>query len=158
MAENNRQLAAMLVPVLNDKLIVPGSVIAELIPFEAPEPVDGAPGWHLGEIHWRNQKVPVVSFEQANVGSSPVNTKRNHDRIAILNVITEGCELAFYGLALQGIPSSLRLMESDITPLKHADKDAGELVSCQIQTAGVRAVIPDLEKLEALLLTLPEPV
>ena len=77
-------LSSMLLPVEGRLLLLPGVAVAEIVTFVPPEH-DGVnmPPWYLGTIHWRNQRVPLVSYEVLTGGSLPFIS--SHCRIAVMN-------------------------------------------------------------------------
>ena len=66
------ELYSLLVPLAQERLIVPRACVAEVVTWQAPEKMEGAPPWYLGTIHWSGRAVPVISFEAA-CGQSPPN-------------------------------------------------------------------------------------
>ncbi|WP_281645287.1 chemotaxis protein CheW [Parendozoicomonas sp. Alg238-R29] len=150
MAENTQQIAAMLVSVSDDVLLVPGAVVAEMIPYQAPNPVQGKPEWFLGEILWRDETVPVVSFELA--GNKTLQKPTTETRLAILNGVSRNSDLPFYAIPVEGIPRSVKVEAGDVMPLKTKNNSA-DVVSMGVSAAGSEAIIPDLDKLEEKLLS-----
>ena len=150
MADNIRQLAAMLVPVTGETLLVPGTVVAEMIPYRDPVPVEGKPEWFLGEVTWRDETVPVVSFELVRNGERQPRTSET--RIAVINGVSDDGKLPFYAMLVEGIPRSIKLDSDDIVQLKDK-KHIADVITMWVKASGVEAVIPDLDKLEEKLLS-----
>ncbi|HEY5807022.1 MAG TPA: chemotaxis protein CheW, partial [Povalibacter sp.] len=59
------ELYSLLIPLGQERLIVPRACVAEVITWQAPEKMDGTPAWYLGTIQWSGRPVPVISFEAA---------------------------------------------------------------------------------------------
>ena len=59
------ELYCLLVPLGEDRLLVPRGCISEVINYQAPTPMEGAPAWYLGTIAWGGRRVPLMSFEAA---------------------------------------------------------------------------------------------
>ena len=59
------ELYSLLVPLLDERLIVPRASVAEVIGYQAPVEMAGAPPWYLGTVSWNGRSVPVASFEGA---------------------------------------------------------------------------------------------
>ena len=79
-------VASLLVPMQQKNLLVPNVSIAEVVPRSELEQADNAPPWHLGHLHWRGERVPVISFEIAN---SQVRGQDVRDaRIAVFNAVS----------------------------------------------------------------------
>ena len=54
------EIYCLLVPLADDRLLVPRSCVTEVINYQAPTPMDGAPPWYLGTIAWGGRRVPLV--------------------------------------------------------------------------------------------------
>ncbi|WP_163836147.1 chemotaxis protein CheW [Spartinivicinus ruber] len=145
--EQEGQLSALLVPIQDKMLLVPNVTIAELINFEKPNASGDTPDWHLGQLTWREQTIPVVSFEIANGEEYRGDT--SNARVAIVNGITGQRELPFYAIIVQGIPHSVKLTENEIVK---QDENLGEVEMLAVQASGEPAVIPNLDKLEKMIL------
>ena len=58
------ELYSLLVPLNQERLIVPRACVAEVVryaPLHADEPV---PHWFRGHVAWNGRRVPVISFEE----------------------------------------------------------------------------------------------
>ena len=69
-------LHCMLVPTGEETLLLPTSVMAEVIDFQPPRPTEEAPPWLLGEVDWENRQVPVFSFDALINGTEPGDVPR----------------------------------------------------------------------------------
>lgn len=148
MAQAELVVRSQMVPLEGMQLVMPTTCIAEIVSYQAPEPVADAPEWLLGMMDWRGLRIPLISFEAANGAAAAEASKRS--RIAVLNGLNGDPELPFYGLLVQGIP---RLMVLDETAIS-AIAEAGELPPLAIEQAQVQeqdVLIPDQDKLEAML-------
>jgi chemosensory pili system protein ChpC len=136
---------ALLLPVSETSLLVPMSAVAEVVgsgisvfPLDKPDPK--IYGW----INWRNQRLPLLSFEGIS-GALPVDFD-THSLVVILNAIESASSRGFYGLALQGFPRRVKVAgkDSNVSILKldkrGAAYDAGNI--------GEPALIPDFKLLE----------
>ena len=64
MTAANDELYSLLVPLNQERLILPRACVAEVVRY-APLPVDeAAPAWFKGAIAWNGRQVPVISFEE----------------------------------------------------------------------------------------------
>ena len=61
-------LTGLLVPLADRTLLLPNVAVAELIPYRAPQVTEGTPDWFLGQIAWRDLRLPLLSFEAASGG------------------------------------------------------------------------------------------
>ena len=67
-----KELYSLLIPLQNERLLVPRMCVAEVIAFAdaARNRDDAAPDWYLGVIEWNNRRVPVVSFDSPRRANS----------------------------------------------------------------------------------------
>ncbi|MFT4675700.1 MAG: chemosensory pili system protein ChpC [Reinekea sp.] len=140
-------VASLLIPVHNNMLLVPNIVIAEVVALQTISPLPDAPSWALGSILWRGEQVPVMSFEIAN---SQIHGRDSEQaRLAVLNAASGQSRFKYFAILVQGIPRMLKLTEADVQEDKLASLGHGEKMAVITQLG--KAVIPDLDYLEALL-------
>ena len=63
MAERVTEIYSLLVPLVDGRLIIPRACVAEVIGFQTPSEMTGAPPWYIGTVPWNGKAVPLVSFE-----------------------------------------------------------------------------------------------
>jgi len=136
-------LTALLLPLADRTLVLPNVAVAELIGYQFGQPAPDRPAWHLGHITWRNQVLPLVSFEAA-CGAAPVVGAQA--RIVVLNAVG-GSPLRFIGLLVQGVPRSCRLDSQ----LSYVDVPLAPLELAAVQVGEQVAKVPDLVGIERLL-------
>lgn len=136
-------LTALLLPLADRTLVLPNVAVAELIGYQFGQPAPDRPAWHLGHITWRNQVLPLVSFEAA-CGAVPVVGPQA--RIVVLNAVG-GSPLRFIGLLVQGVPRSCRLDSQ----LSYVDVPLAPLEVAAVQVGEQVAKVPDLIGIERLL-------
>jgi chemosensory pili system protein ChpC len=143
------EIATLLVSMTNNQVILPNVTVAEIISFKAPRPRASAPAWYLGTLEWRSTVIPVISFEDANAES--IDISGNDSRIAIINGVGENKRMPFYAIVVQGIPRLMHISEEDMTVL---DDKSGPATLMTVVIDDEKAIIPDLEHLETLLLSI----
>lgn len=148
MAETQDKVRSLLVPLRDRTLLIPNIAIAELIPYHPLAPVEEAPDWLMGILSWRGYDLPVISFEAVRGDTRPQPDEQMH--IAVMNSVKGEGGAPFYAVITAGIPHLARLGEGDLQYNGAFDANAanGELARVQIENE--RAVIPDLDALEAL--------
>lgn len=136
----------MLLPMNGYNLLVPGVVVAEIVTFVTPEEEhdEDAPPWFLGTIYWRNQRVPLVSYEALTGGPRPLMSP--YCRIAVVNKTGLSQQLDFFALLLQSTPRLLRLTAEDITPDDEKPVDTGQKL--HVKVSGEEAIVPDVQYVE----------
>ena len=143
------ELYSLLVPLSEDRLIVPRACVAEVVRFTKAEQQEGAHDWMLGTINWNGRQLPVVSFEGAIGKEVPVATGRT--RVVVFYAGTGQLKTGYFGVLTQGFPQLVRV-NRDVLKLEAKDgwpEDAPIL--CRARMINEFPMIPDLEKLEAML-------
>lgn len=140
-------LHCLLIPLQEVKILLPNTAVAEVIAYASPEAVENAPNWLLGNIVWREEKVPLLSFELL-VGKQ----EQAISRIAVLNTLNGNPDLPYMALSIQGIPQ-LRLVQESGLVVTESDSET-DAVAASIDFAGESVLIPDLDALEQKLLAL----
>ena len=149
MSSETDELYSLLIPLAEDRLIVPRACVAEVVRFTAPEQEAGAHAWMMGSVNWNGRSLPVASFEGALGKDVPVTTGRT--RIVVFYAATGQLKTGHFGVLTQGFPQLVRVNE-DVLQLHTTDgwpKDAPVL--CRVKMINEFPLIPDLEKLEAML-------
>ncbi|MBU1329146.1 MAG: chemotaxis protein CheW [Gammaproteobacteria bacterium] len=137
-------LTGLLVPLSDRQLLLPNVAVAELIAFRAPQISEGMPDWFLGQIAWRDLRLPLLSFEAASSGQAQLGEGA---RVAVLNALGGRPKVKFIALLVQGIPRSVKIA-SDL-PAVDVELAPLELGAARVGDDVVR--IPDLIGLEQLL-------
>lgn len=149
MSAEAEELYSLLVPLAEDRLIVPRACVAEVVRFSRPNQEAGAHDWMLGKINWNGRELPVVSYEGALGREVPVPTGRT--RIVVFYASTGQLKTGFFGLLTQGFPQLVRV-NRDVLKLDSTDDWPDDApVVCRVKMINEFPLIPDLEKLEALL-------
>ena len=99
-------LTALLVPLADRTLLLPNVAVAELIPYRAPQAQPGLPAWYLGQVAWRDLRLPLLSFEAASDGQAEVGSGA---RVIVVNALGGRPNVKFFALLVQGIPRSLKV-------------------------------------------------
>ena len=145
------ELYSLLVPLADDRLIVPRACVAEVVRFAKAEQQEGAHEWMLGTINWNGRQLPVVSFEGTIGKEVPVATGRT--RVVVFYANTGQLKTGYFGVLTQGFPQLVRV-NRDVLKLEAKDgwpEDAPVL--CRVRMINEFPMIPDLEKLEVMLAT-----
>lgn len=149
MRQADEELYSLLVPLNQNRLIVPRSCVVEVIRYSAPAPIPDSAPWLLGNVSWSGKPVPVVSFEHL-AGLTPA-VPGGRTRIAILNSITGRLESGHFGLLTEGFPQLVRVNRNVIEPDARTEWPEGGPVLCQIRMINEYPLIPDLEAVEDMI-------
>lgn len=138
------EVASLLIPLQGRMLLAPNVTVAEIVPVSQVVPVQDAPAWYLGNCSWREQTIPLLSFEVMNGEEKPGVVNRS--RFAVINTTGMHEALPFIAILTQGLPRLARVTEEEITEREDADKKPFELM--HVSWAGEEAIIPDVEAME----------
>ncbi len=142
-------IRSLLIPLEGQYMLVPNSAVAEILTYRETRAVPGAPAWFIGMLSWRNQTIPVISFEAVAGGATPEVSPRT--RIAVFNTVgANPAYLRFYAVLTQGFPSLINIDKASIAPLG-SDDQVAEGVASKVLVAGRPAAIPDLDHIESRL-------
>ncbi|MBI2381194.1 MAG: chemotaxis protein CheW [Gammaproteobacteria bacterium] len=140
------RVSSLIVPMQGMGLLVPSALVAEVIPFAGMEAKTKGPDWLLGEVVWRGQKLPVLSFECAN-GEGTV-LPRPGSRFAVMQTLNEGTAKEFYALLVHGQPSPAEIDPGDLEAVEGPEAHA---VKTYVRYQGQVLRVPDPDALEPLL-------
>ncbi|MCL6268445.1 chemotaxis protein CheW [Sansalvadorimonas sp. 2012CJ34-2] len=148
--QDNKQLSVMFVPLGWSHLLVPCSAIAELIAFQEPVGVENTPDWFLGEINWRDNVIPLISFE--GMSGKGVSAAAPGTLYLVINRLTESDPYPFYAIPVKSVPRNLRLVADDLNWKKDQNVKEGQpLREAVVTVDGQEALIPNLIGLESML-------
>ena len=142
------ELYCLLVPLADDRLLLPRSCVTEVINYQAPTPMDGAPPWYLGTIAWGGSRVPLVSFE-ATLGQALPRTS-GRTRIVVMQGLT-GNGGGNFALLTQGFPQLVRLSPDVVHPDDSRSFNERMPVIRQVRMINEYPLIPDFERLEQMI-------
>jgi chemosensory pili system protein ChpC len=149
MSAESEELYSLLVPLSEDRLIVPRVCVAEVVRFTNVDTEEGAHDWMQGTINWNGRPLAVVSFEGAIGKDIPVITGRT--RVVVFYASTGELKTGYFGVLTQGFPQLVRV-NREVLKLEAKDgwpEDAPVL--CRVRMINEFPMIPDLEKLEKML-------
>lgn len=149
MSGADEELYSLLVPLVEERLIVPRACVAEVVRYTPPAQNDGKKNWMLGTIGWNGRDLPVVAFEGAIGKDVPAPTGRT--RVVVFYSSTGSIRSGFFGILTQGFPQLVRVNE-DVLKLDSAEGwPEGAPVLCRVKMINEFPLIPNLEVLERMI-------
>ena len=149
MEHQTEELYSLLVPLHQNRLIVPRTCVAEVVRYALPDGDSADSDWFRGFVSWNQLQVPVISFEA--LAGLPVALPGGRTRIAIFQCLTDALATGFFGVMTEGFPQIVRVNRDVMEPHdEHAGPDDGPII-CQIRMINEYPLIPDLERVEALI-------
>jgi chemosensory pili system protein ChpC len=142
------EIYSLLVPLAEGRLLIPRTCIAEVIGYQAPADMTGAPPWYLGLVTWNGRQVPLVSFEGMNGQSIPPASGRS--RIVLLHALGTRLDGGCFALVSQGFPQLVRIGPEVVKPEPQSYPDRGPVL-CRVRMVNDSPIIPDLERIEQMI-------
>jgi len=147
--DESEELYSLLVPLSEDRLIVPRACVAEVVRFSQPNTEAGAHSWMLGTVNWNGRELPVASFEGALGKEVPAATGRT--RIVVFYASAGQLKTGYFGVLTQGFPQLVRV-NRDVLQLDATDGwPESAPVLCRVKMINEFPLVPDLERLENML-------
>ena len=149
MSAKIEELYSLLVPLAEGRLVVPRACIAEVIGFSQPEAVARAPAWLLGRIEWNGRQIALASFE--GICGDPIPATGPRSRVVVFRAISDVLPTRFFALLTQGFPQLVRVNPVVLAPDTSNEWPDDSPVICQVRMVNQRPIIPDLERVEAMI-------
>jgi chemosensory pili system protein ChpC len=143
------EIYSLLIPVVDGRLIVPRACVAEVVGFQPPAEMSGAPPWYLGTVAWNGRQLPVVSFEGACGHTIPPVNGRT--RIVVFHCLGDRVDAGYFALVSQGFPQLVRVSPDVVRADPTRTFDERAPVICQLRMVNEAPLVPDLERLEAMI-------
>lgn len=150
MSEPARELYSLLIPLRQERLLLPRMCVAEVIAFAEPErPAAGLPDWFLGAIEWNGRQLPVLALDTGDsAAAEPRSRRRARTRIVVLHALSEALPGGYYGILTQGFPQLVRVNRDVLS----CEPDTGwpdpDAMLCRARMIHEYPLIPNLEELE----------
>jgi chemosensory pili system protein ChpC len=148
MSERLGEIYCLLLPLVDGRLIIPRACVAEVIGFQTPSEMTGAPPWYIGTVPWNGKAVPLVSFEGACGQAIPPASGRS--RIVILHALGTRVEGGNFAMVSQGFPQLVRVSPDVVRPDNSRAFSERAPIICQIRMINETPLVPDLERLEEM--------
>ncbi len=148
MEQNVREVYSLMIPIIDESILLPNVTVAEIIPFGDVTHNTTGPDWYIGELHWHGMEVPMISLDILHGGQDPQANKRA--RVAVVHTLNNNEHMPYIAIVVQGIPRLTHVTEPSITLVEDAELNLAE--KAKVRIGAIQATIPDLDKLEALIL------
>ncbi len=150
MSSGSDELYSLLVPLAEDRLIVPRACVVEVVRYTRPERPGGSVSWMLGTLTWSGRELPLVSFEGAIGKDVPEGSGRT--RVVVFYSSTGQVRGGYFGILTQGFPQLVRV-NREVLKLDQGDGGwpDGAPILCRVKMINEYPLIPNLEQLEHML-------
>ena len=142
-----KEIRTILAPLTKGNILLPNSVVAEILDYKPPEPFKQAPPWLLGELVWHGWQVPVVSFLRLiNVRANDQVSKNS--RILLVKTLGESTQLNYIGLLIQGLPRLKTVTAKKLT--ETTSEKLPKVVFSNVKIEDLPAMIPEMSHLTGI--------
>jgi len=151
MPDETTEIRSLLAPVENGHMLLPGSIVAEVVPLADLRAIKDAPEWVMGELDWQDWRVPIVSFAML-AGTTEQEKPGSNHRVLVIKSLAVQAGTPYVGIMISGVP---RL--SNVTAAALTEPDSRSDHPCvfrEVSFEDRRVLIPELDEL----MTLVEPV
>ena len=143
------ELYSLLIPLTDERLIVPRACVAEVARFSKPEQQEGNRDWLLGTTSWNGRELPVVAFE--GVMGRDVPTVTGRTRIVVFYAASGEVQAGFFGIVTQGFPQLVRVNREVLRFDTAEGWPESAPVLCRVKMINEFPLIPHLERLEKMI-------
>lgn len=150
MTDTVKDVYSFLIPMMENSLLLPNATVAEIVPFmnvDLDSDAETGDDWQIGQIIWRNIKIPVISLERVQ-GKKDLGELRR-SRIAIVYTLNGNQEVPYLAIMVQGIP---RLIPIDENNSQMLEEELPTGVKAWADLDGRKALIPDLDLIEKMVI------
>ncbi len=143
------ELYGLLVPLLDERLLVPRACVAEVTAMQQLQEMPGAPPWYLGVAPWNGRAIPVISFE--GTCGKRVPPVGGRTRIVIFTCLGQKLPSGHFGVVTQGFPQLVRVSPAVISADTSRVFSERTPVLCQVRMVNELPLVPDLALLEEMI-------
>jgi chemosensory pili system protein ChpC len=105
--QGDQSLRALRMELQANDLLLPYSLVQEIIAWHPPTALDSAPDWLLGSLDWRGRPLPVVSPDRLVGTASGQLGRRAH--VTVCSLMNPQSALPCVGLVSDQVPRLVRL-------------------------------------------------
>ena len=137
------EIRALLAPMPGGNILLPGSMIAEVVNYLDPEPFHEGPDWLLGEVKWNGWQIPVVNVALL-AGTTADDAVPPRARVLVVKTLSVEASVLHIGMIIDGMPKLKSVTRANLT---EAEGHTPEGVFSHVSVEDQAAVVPDLDKL-----------
>lgn len=145
-----QEVRSLQVPLDGMNLVIPDSVILQILNAEDISGIPDSPKWLIGVVEWQKHKIPVISFETA-AGRKHDESQSSH-RLLVIKSLANIEKMPFYAVSISGIPHPVRVNDENIGAVENATNVAPVILS-EVLVYGEQSSIPNFDVLEEMLIS-----
>lgn len=145
MAKDNKQLKCVILTMRRENVIIPNSLVAEIVSVKDVDVAGDRPDWYLGKMKWRGEDIPLLSFEAA--GGDKVSSINLNTQAVVLYAVGKDEQVAehpYLGLVMSGVPHVTNFSRHQIITDKEANYDH-PMIAQKVRINGASVSILDVD-------------
>ena len=139
----------MLLQLGGHEVLLPKSVVKEVVYKPHVQIFEDENDWLIGEIEWQDYVIPLISFEQ--LCDQPRAKKSEYVRAVICYAMERNDMFPYYAIEVQSIPRPLILGSRALHNHEDAMSRDAEVISYHVKIGSKEMSIPSFEKLESMI-------
>jgi len=151
MTDDTQIIKCVILTLRKENVIIPNALVAEIISVKEVVKSENTPEWFLGNMNWRGEGVPLLSFEAAG-GDEFSKVNLNTQAIVLYAVGKDGedVESPHLGLVMSGVPHvSCFTRDQVVTDSEELDYHH-PMVAQKVRINGARVSILDVDAMVSL--------
>ncbi len=144
MADDIQTIKCVILTMRKQNIIFPSANFAEIVSVKEIKLAENKPSWFLGEMKWRGNKVPLVSFEAA--GGEEFSAVNLNTQAVVLHSVGEHGEkdVPFLALVTSGVPHVTQFTREQILTSED-DPNDHPMIAQKVRINGARISILDID-------------
>ena len=146
MVNSSNTVHCVIVPIEKTNIVLPNTVVAEVVKFTEPAPINRSAAWLLGQISWRTWQVPVIDY--AYLIGLEIDDNPSRARIMVVKSLLQGDRLPYIGLVATGLPKLITVSAGMLVEDPNLELTTG--LFSEVTIDNQQAMIPDIDHLTQL--------
>ena len=150
MADDTELIKCVILTLRKENVVIPNALVAEIISVKDVVEGENTPDWFLGNMNWRGEGVPLLSFEAA--AGDEVSKVNLNTQAVVLYAVGKGGEdvkSPYLGLVMSGVPHVSRFAREQIT-IDSEDQEEHPMVAQKVRINGARVSILDVDAMVSM--------
>ena len=150
MADSTQLIKCVILTLRKENVVIPNALVAEIISVKEVVESENTPDWFLGNMNWRGEGVPLLSFEAA-AGEVVSKVNLNTQAVVLYAVGKDGEDVKspYLGLVMSGVPHVSRFSREQIT-IDSEDQEEHPMVAQKVRINGARVSILDVDAMVSM--------
>ncbi len=150
MADDIESIKCVILTLRKENVVIPNALVAEIISVKDVVESENTPEWFLGNMNWRGEGVPLLSFEAAG-GDEVSKVNLNTQAVVFYAVGKDGEDVKspYLALVMSGVPHVSRFTREQIT-IDSEDQEEHPMVAQKVRINGARVSILDVDAMVSM--------